>query len=100
MTTVRIYQPSKTVMQSGQGKTKKWCVSFETEDPLIPEPLMGWIKSRDMSLELHLSFSSLKEALQFAKLKGVHYTIYNPTEISIIPKSYGANFTNPRIRGM
>ena len=100
MTTVRIYQPSQTAMQSGKGKTKHWLVEYETKDPMISEPLMGWIASIDTREQLRLFFPSLGEAIQFAKLKGLRYTISNPTKVSIVPKSYGTNFTCPRIRAM
>ncbi len=100
MTTVRIYQPSQTAMQSGKGKTKHWLVEYETKDPKICEPLMGWVASIDTREQLRLFFSSLGEAIQFAKLKGLHYTICNPTRVSMVPKSYGTNFTCPRIRGI
>lgn len=99
MTTVRIYQPSKTAMQSGKGKTKKWCIKFETKDPMIAEPLTGWISSQDTSQQLYLSFSSLEEALCYAKERGFHYTVYNPTQIRTLPKNYALNFMCPRIRG-
>jgi hypothetical protein len=100
MTTVRIYQPSQTAMQSGKGKTKHWIVEYETKDPMISEPLMGWVASIDTRRQLHLFFPSLKEAIQFAKLKGLRYTICNPTQVSMVPKSYGINFTCPRMRAM
>jgi hypothetical protein len=99
MTTVRIYQPSQSAMQSGKKKTNKWKVAFEPLDPLTPEPLMGWISSKDMSQELDLIFPTLDEALQFVKLKGLNYVICNPGQVSIAPKSYEINFTCPRIRG-
>lgn len=99
MTTVRIYQPSKTAMQSGKKKTRKWRVEFETKDPLLTESLMGWVAAYDMSQELQLSFSTLREALEFAKAKGVSYTVYNPRSVSVTPKSYATNFTCPRVRG-
>lgn len=99
MTTVRIYQPSKTVMQSGKGKTKKWLLEFETADPLIAEPLMGWVESYDMSQELQLSFSSLSKAIDFAIGNGLSYTVYNRCKISTKPKTYAFNFTCPRVRG-
>jgi ETC complex I subunit conserved region len=99
MTTVRIYQPSKTAMQSGKGKTKDWVVEFETRDPLIAEPLIGWVQSFDTHQQLHLSFQSLDEALQYAKSKGFSYTIYNPSQVTITPKSYATNFTCSRVRG-
>jgi hypothetical protein len=99
MTTVRIYQPSKTAMQSGKKKTRKWRIEFETKDPLLTEPLMGWVAAYDMSQELQLSFPTLREALEFAKEKGVSYTVYNPSTRVVAPKSYATNFTNPRVRG-
>jgi hypothetical protein len=98
MATVRIYQPTKTAMQSGEAKTKEWRVEFETRDPLTPEPLMGWVRSNDMTQELHLGFSSLGEALHYATTHGLSYTIDNPCKISTEPKSYASAFTNPRIR--
>jgi hypothetical protein len=99
MRTIRIFQPSKTAMQSGRGKTKNWVIEFETDDPLIAEPLMGWVASQDMSLQLHLTFSSLEKALHFAKVKGLQYTVCHPPQIFLVPKSYGINFTCPRMRG-
>ena len=99
MMTVRIYQPCKTAMQSGKSQTKSWIVEFETKDPKVADPLMGWVSSRDMTQELRLSFSCLEDAIRFAKRKGLRYTISNPTRVSLIPKSYGINFTCPRLRG-
>jgi len=96
---VRIYQPSKTALQSGKGKTKKWLMEFETKDPMLACSLMGWVTSQDTSQQLHLTFSSLREAISFAKEKGLIYTVCNPTQISSPPKSYGINFTCSRIRG-
>ncbi len=100
MMTVRIYQPSKSAMQSGLRKTKRWVVEFETKDSLIIEPLMGWISSTDTRKQLHLFFPTLREAIQYAKVKNFDYMICNPREVTITPKSYGTNFTCPRMRGM
>lgn len=100
MTTVRIYQPSKTAMQSGRGKTKQWLVKFETDDPLTAEPLIGWVKSYDMNQELQLFFPSLSEALRFVMAKGFSYTVCNPCQVTRVPKNYADNFTNPRVRGI
>jgi hypothetical protein len=99
MAKVRIYQPSKTAMQSGKGKTKKWLMEFETKDPMATHSLMGWVSSQDTSQQLHLTFSCLREAISYAKEKGLIYTVYNPTQLSSPPKSYGINFTCSRIRG-
>jgi hypothetical protein len=99
MLSVRIYQPSKSAMQSGKANTKVWYMTFEPIDPLLPESIMGWTSSEDMSQELRLVFSSLGKAIEFARLKGFLYTISNPTKIDFKPKNYGENFTCPRIRG-
>lgn len=99
MTTVRIYQPCRSAMQSGKGKTKGWVLEFETRDPLKPDPIMGWTSSKDMRAELHLPFQSLEDALCYAKANGFSYTIYNSTHNSVSPQSYGTNFTCARVRG-
>ena len=41
MKKAKIYIPSKTAMQSGRGKQKKWILEFITKDTKI-NPLMGW----------------------------------------------------------
>jgi hypothetical protein len=99
MTTVRIYQPSKSAMQSGKGNTREWLVEFEKWDPLLPEPLNGWVSSKDTKQQLQLKFQTLEEALTFVNSKGLKYTVLNPALQEMFPKSYGFNFTCPRIRG-
>jgi len=99
MTTVRIYQPSKSAMQAGKAKTKVWHLEFETHDPLLPEPLSGWVSSKDTNQQLVLKFASLEEVLGFANSKGYRYSVMNPALQEIVPQSYGFNFTCPRIRG-
>jgi len=99
MITVKIYQFPKNAMQSGKRKTKTWCVGFESSDPLLPDPLMGWTSSQDMSQELHFIFPSLMKALQFAKANGYEYSVYTPSKSLPFPQSYETNFTCPRIRG-
>ena len=100
MTTVRIYQPCQSAMQSGKGKTNLWVMEFENDDPLMPDPLMGWVSSIDTKEELHLPFPTLEKAIQYAKSKGFEYQIYNSAQNETIPKSYGTNFTCKRMRGL
>lgn len=38
----RIYQPTKTAMQSGKANTRFWVLEFEPEECKKIEPLMGW----------------------------------------------------------
>ena len=56
MKKAKIYIPSKTAMQSGRGKLRKWVLEFETKDPSI-NPLMGWETSTDTLGEVVLKFS-------------------------------------------
>ena len=58
MRKAKIYKPTKTAMQSGSRKTKKWVLEYETLETGI-SPLMGWESSRDMLSEIKLKFSSL-----------------------------------------
>ena len=44
-------------MQSGLGKTEKWILEYETENP-SKNPLMGWESSSDTFSEIKLEFSS------------------------------------------
>ena len=54
MKKAKIYIPNKSAMQSGFGKTDKWIIEFETNDP-TKNPLMGWESSNDTYTELKLS---------------------------------------------
>lgn len=99
MTRIRIFRPARCVTQSGLAKTHKWVIEFETGDNLEPEPLMGWVSSKDTRRQLRLSFDTLDQALAYAKSNELDYTIYNPTLRKKQPKSYDENFTNPRMRG-
>lgn len=99
MTTVRIYQPLKSTMQAGKGKIKEWCVTFESKDPLLPDPLMGWVSSQDMRQELNIFFPSLLKAIDYAKINGFSYSVCTPSKTETCPKNYGLNFTCSRLRG-
>ena len=55
-------------MQSGNGKTDKWVLEFETNNP-TKNPLMGWESSNDTYTELRLEFSSKELAINYAKEK-------------------------------
>ena len=55
-------------MQSGLGKTDKWILEFEVDNP-TRNPLMGWESSSDTYSELKLEFSSKELAINYAKKK-------------------------------
>ena len=68
MKKAKIYKPNKTATQSGLGKTDKWILEFEVDDP-TKNPLMGWESSDDTLTELKLEFSSKELAINYAKKK-------------------------------
>tara|TARA_Y100001970_G_scaffold186209_1_gene226448 strand:+ start:1964 stop:2248 length:285 start_codon:yes stop_codon:yes gene_type:complete len=91
MKKAKIYIPTKTAMQSGRGKTKKWVLKFQTKDSGI-NPLMGWESSEDTMGEVILEFSSKDKAIEYAKKNNILYEIINPKKTNFIIKSYADNF--------
>ena len=91
MRKAKIYIPNKSPMQSGLGKTDKWILEYETNDPTL-NPLMGWESSNDTLGELKLEFSSKENALNYAKKMKIDYEIIEPKKRKIVKKSYADNF--------
>jgi len=91
MKKAKIYIPSKTAMQSGRGKLKKWVLEFETKDPSI-NPLMGWEASTDTLEEVILKFSTKEQAVEYAENNNISYTVTEPKKREFVIKSYADNF--------
>lgn len=89
---VKIYQPSKNVMQSGRAKTQSWILEYEPETPRTPEPLMGWTSSGDTLGQVRLKFRTRKDAESFAKEKGWDYTVLPAHKRQLKPRNYTDNF--------
>ncbi len=97
VTAVRIYQPTKTAMQSGRAKTHHWVVEHEPDSARFTDPLMGWTGSSDTRTQLRLNFDSREQAIAYAKRKGLDYTVQEPQVRRIKPKNYAENFTGRRM---
>ena len=91
MKKAKIYIPTKTAMQSGRGKLKKWVLEFVTKDSSI-NPLMGWESSTDTLGEVILKFSSKDQAVEYAKTNDISYTVIEPKKKEFVIKSYADNF--------
>ena len=91
MKKAKIYIPTKTAMQSGRGKQKKWVLKFETKDTKI-NPLMGWESSTDTLEEIILTFSTQEKAVEYAKKNSILYEIIEPKKEKFVIKSYADNF--------
>jgi len=94
---VRIYQPTKTAMQSGRAKTGTWTVEFELATPKAPEPLMGWTSAGDTLGQVRLSFDSRDDAVAYCTKHGYAYSIQMPQQRQIKPKAYADNFKYDRV---
>ena len=91
MKKAKIYIPTKTAMQSGRGKLKKWVLEFETKHPSI-NPLMGWETSTDTLEEVILKFPSKEKAIEYAENNNISYSVIEPKKKEFVIKSYADNF--------
>ena len=91
MKKAKIYIPTKTAMQSGRGKLKKWILEFETKDTKV-NPLMGWETSSDTLEEVVLKFSSKEKAIEYAEKNSITYKLVEPNKKEFVIKSYASNF--------
>ena len=78
-------------MQSGFGKTDKWVLEFEVNDP-TKNPLMGWESSNDTYSEIKLEFYSKELAIDYAKKKKINFDLIEPKKRKTVKKSYADNF--------
>ena len=88
----RLYQPTKTAMQSGRGKVSGWTLEIEPAGGVVNDDLMGWSGSRDTRKQIKLSFPSQKAALAYAEKNGLTVAILPSQERKIVPKSYADNY--------
>ena len=91
MKKAKIFKPTKTAMQSGKRKSKKWLLEFDTLNNGI-DPLMGWESSKDTMSEVKLEFTTKEQAENYAKRNNINYYIIEPKKSNIIKKSYTDNF--------
>ena len=93
----RIYQPAKTAMQSGVGKTKKWVLEFERAKAREIDPLMGWTSGADTAAgQVHLNFESKEAAISYAEGRRIPYRVIEPHDRRFNAKAYADNFAFQR----
>ena len=74
MKRAKIFIPSKTAMQSGRGKTKKWVLAFDSKNTKT-NPLMGWESGEDTLGEVSLKFSTKEKAIEYAKKNNINFEV-------------------------
>ena len=99
MKRAKIYIPSKTAMQSGRGKTKKWILSFETKNTKT-NPLMGWESGEDTLSEVILEFSSKQKAVDYAKRNNILYQVIEPKKSNFTSPAASTNFIENCVTGI
>ena len=94
----RIYQPSRNAMQSGMAKTRQWILDFAPAEAREVDPLMGWTGSGDTQAQVRLRFASREEAEDYARARGIDYTVTEPhkRKPNVRPRGYGENFATDR----
>lgn len=94
--TAKIYQPAKSAMQSGRGKTKYWLLEYEKPAAGRPDGLMGWNTMPDTITEVKLKFATKEEAIAYATSKKLNYVVREPKKAVVPPKSYAENFATAK----
>ena len=94
-----IYQPAKTAMQSGRGKSGLWLLEFEGAAPRQVEPLMGWTSSPDTQQQVQMNFESREAAVAFCDGRSLAYRIVVAQKRRPRLKSYADNFSSYTVRG-
>lgn len=89
---VKIYQPAKTAVQSGRGKSNQWKIEFNPATKRSPEALMGWQSSQDTLNQVKLSFQTKEQAIEFARKKNWTYEVDLPKTRIVKPRNYSDNF--------
>lgn len=94
----RIYQPARTAMSSGQGKTKHWVLEYAPDSPREVDPLMGWTSSSDMQSQVKLNFDSKEAALAYARENKIDAQVLEPKKrrANIRARGYAENFAVDR----
>ncbi|KAK4684177.1 NADH dehydrogenase (ubiquinone) Fe-S protein 4, partial [Tremellales sp. Uapishka_1] len=92
---VRIYQPTKSTMQSGKAKTS-WKIDWDTLQGAgrWENPLMGWAATADYMQGTSLAFKTKEDAIHFAEKQGWDYQLQQPNVPKIPPKNYANNYVH------
>ena len=87
-----IFKPSKSAMQSGLGKSEKWCLTNSTANESFINSVFCWTGSSNSEKNLTLFFDTLESAVRYAESKNLKFDIIEPKKRKIIKKSYSRNF--------
>jgi len=89
---VKIYQPTKTAMQSGKAKTRLWHLQVMDDSNQSQDPLIGYHGGSSTKNQVKLQFDTQEDAINFAKSKNYDYEVIEASARKVIKKSYADNF--------
>lgn len=89
--TARIYQPTKSVTQSGRA-SRHWVLEFAQDGKREIDGLMGWTGSADTQAQVKMKFDSRDDAVNYARKNGLDFDLQEPQIRRMRPKSYTDNF--------
>ena len=87
----KIYQPSKTAMQSGKTRTKFWVLEFDKSNS-SKDFVMGWTSSSNTNDQIKLKFETQEQAIKYAEENNIQFNLITPNKNKLIIKSYADNF--------
>ena len=87
-----IFQPSKSAMQSGIGKSDKWCLSNSVANKSFINSIFCWTGSSNSEKNLTLFFDTLESAVRYAESRKLNFEVIETKKRKIIKKSYSSNF--------
>ena len=88
----RIFQQTKSSMQSGKARVGRWTLEHEPAEAKRPDPLTGWAGSGDMNRQVRLSFDSLDAAKAYCDRLGLDYVVVPSHERPLRLQAYADNF--------
>ena len=91
---VRIYCPTKNSMQSGKANIKNWLLEYEPADIRHVDTMMGWSSADGTEQQIKLKFSTMEEAVSYAKRNNLDYKVIEPQKPKLNIRSYSDNFTS------
>jgi hypothetical protein len=92
MTKARIYQRTKSSMQSGRARAGCWALEYEQTERRHADPLTGWAGSGDTREQIRLEFPTLEAAQAYAAKEGLECHIVPAAERSFKLQTYADNF--------
>ena len=89
----KIYQPTKTAMQSGKARTKFWILEFNKSNS-NKDFVMGWTSSSNTDEQIKLKFETQEQAITYAKENDIQFDLTTNKKNKLIIKAYADNFLN------